>query len=128
MKIMEFDGDPMMQVESFDNLTDKIFFLNQESVEEILSYSTTDVKTIPSYIKKNVPLLNGVDQIVLIVEGGIDEEGKAFPETYIALAMYDQADISGQILSIYASDIQYAKPANGEEILLKKGRILKKQS
>lgn len=113
MKIIEFDGDPMLQLEKFDELDNYIFYLNQESMDEIDSYSSKVEENVPQFFANIMP------SFVLLAEGGVDEEGNEFPDTYIGIQVLDTPN-QYKIAGIYASDIQYASPQNGEEILLKK--------
>ena len=113
MKIIEFNGDPMLQLEKFENLDNYIFYLNQESMDEISSYTNEVTEEVPQFFKNIMP------NFVLLAEGGIDEEGNEFPDTYIGIQVLDTPD-QYKIAGIYASDIQYAAPSKGEEILLKK--------
>ena len=112
MKIIEFDGDPMLQLEKFDELDKYIFYLNQESMDEIDSYSSKVEENVPQFFANIMP------SFVLLAEGGVDKEGNEFPDTYIGIQVLE---MPGQykIAGIYASDIQYAAPKDGEEILLK---------
>ena len=113
MKIIEFTGDPMVQLEKFDNMDELVFYLNDESVAEINSYSVVVTENIPEYfsdIKRDY---------ILLAEGGIDEEGNEFPDTYIAIGTDEKGT---KIAGIYASDFQYRAPMSGEEILLKKNK------
>ena len=114
MKTIEFTGDPMLQLEKFEELDNYIFYLNQESMDEISSYS--------SEVEENVPpfFANTASDFVLLAEGGIDEEGNEFPDTYIGIQAVEKEGYKYMISGIYASDLQYAAPSNGEEIFLKK--------
>ena len=112
MKVIEFNGDPMLQLEKYDELDNYVFYLNQESMNEISSYST-EVEEVPQFFKNIIP------NFVLLAEGGIDEEGNEFPDTYIGIQVLDTPN-QYKIAGIYASDIEYSAPSQGEEILLKK--------
>lgn len=68
MKIIEFTGDPMLQLEKFKDMEKYIFYLNQESIDEIKSYSKELNEDIPLYFS------NKKSSFVLLAEGGIDEE------------------------------------------------------
>lgn len=39
MRTIEFTGDPMLQIEEFEDKESNIFYLNQEALLEIKSYS-----------------------------------------------------------------------------------------
>lgn len=119
-KIIEFDGDPMVQLEKFDPLDDKIFYLNKESLDEILSYAT-EAENIPEFFEGIVENISDV----LFVAGGIDEEGNEYPDTYIGVKYEEKQESVAIISGIYASDIQYKSPKEGETILLKKKPIIK---
>ena len=114
MKIIEFTGDPMLQLEKFKDMEKYIFYLNQESIDEIKSYSKELNKDIPLYFS------NKKSSFVLLAEGGIDEEGNEFPDTYIGISNTQNEDYPYCFSAIYASDFQYARPENGEAIFLKK--------
>ena len=114
MRIIEFDGDPMLQLEKFDDVNKYVFYLNQESVDEISSYSIELKANIPSFFEDK-----GSNYIYL-AEGGIDEEGNEFPDTYIGIKTIADVGRPYKISGIYASDFQYECPKVGEEILLKR--------
>ncbi|MBR5370252.1 MAG: hypothetical protein IK137_02995 [Bacilli bacterium] len=114
MKIIEFDGDPMLQLEKVENMDKSIFHLNQESVDEIASYSEELKENIPQFF------VDKDSSIIYLAKGGIDEEGNEFPDTYIGIKCNDKSKCPYTITAIYASDFQYACPKTGEEIFLKK--------
>ena len=114
MNVIEFTGDPMLQLEKFEDMDKNIFYLNSESMEEIKSYSEELKENIPQFFKdKN-------SSFILFAEGGIDEDGNEFPDTYIGIRNTENKDYPYCISAIYASDFQYASPENGEPIFLKK--------
>lgn len=114
MKTIEFKGDPMLELEKFENLDTYIFYLNKKSFSEIKSYSKTISNNIPTFFVENKTIFD----ILFLAEGGIDECGKEFPDTYIAIQ--NVHDKQYKIIGIYASDFTYIAPDNGEEILLNK--------
>ena len=114
MNVIEFNGDPMLQLEKFDDMDKYIFYLNQESIYEINSYSTRLDENIPPFFNDKS------SSFVLFAEGGIDEEGNEFPDTYIGISNNQNDEYPYLFSGIYAADFQYDKPANGEEIYLKK--------
>ena len=118
MDIIEFNGDPMLQLEKYDKLDEYIFYLNQESMDEINSYSDE--------LKTNIPeFFNDINSsFILFAEGGIDEDGNEFPDTYIGIQSILKDECSYKITGIYASDLQYKAPKNGREILLKKNNVI----
>ena len=117
MRVIEFDGDPMLKLEGFDDLSKYSFYLNQASVDEIKSYSEE--------VKENVPeFFNDIDtDYVLFVEGGIDDDGNEFPDTYIGIKNNNDSECEYKMAGIYASDIQYKNPTDGEKIYLKKNDV-----
>jgi hypothetical protein len=114
MKIIEFDGDPMLQLEKFEELEQYTFYLNKEAMDEIKSYSSELRDNIPEFFNAINP------SFVLLAEGGIDEEGNEFPDTYIGIRNISNEEYGYQIAGIYASDMEYSAPNDGEEIFLKK--------
>lgn len=116
MNIIEFTGDPMLQLEKFEDLGKYIFYLNQESMDEIKSYSKKVDDNIPQFFNDKKCSL------VLLAEGGIDEEGNEFPDTYIGIIDTKNEEYPYCFSAIYASDFQYIKPENGEELFLKKSQ------
>lgn len=114
MNIIEFNGDPMLQLEKYEDLDKYIFYLNEASYSEIKSYSDEINESIPMFFagKKN--------KSILFAKGGIDDDGNEFPDTYIGIDDTDNDDFPFCIASIYASDLQYSKPKNGEIVYLKK--------
>lgn len=115
----------MLQLEKFDDINDKLFYLNKGSLEEIKSY-TILTNEIPEYFNKNFELSNIDNFYVLLVEAGIDDDGNEFPETYILIEDLNDDDCA-IILGIYADDLQYIRPLKGEKIVLKKLEEKKKQ-
>lgn len=114
MNIIEFTGDPMLQLENFKDMDKYIFYLNQESLDEIKTYSKELSKNIPLFFKdKN-------SSFILFAEGGIDEEGNEFPDTFIGISNNQNDDYPYYFSAIYASDFQYEKPENGEKVFLKR--------
>ena len=113
MKIIEFDGDPMLQLEKVEDIDNSIFYLNQESVDEIASYSKELKENIPQFF------VDKDSSIIYFAEGGMDEERNKFPDTYIGIK-YNNSKYPYTISAIYASDIQYTCPKIGKEIFLKK--------
>lgn len=114
MNIIEFDGDPMLQLEKFEEMWKYIFNLNQESLDEIKTYSKELSSNIPPFFNdKN-------SSFILFAKGGIDEDEKEFPDTYIGISYTQNEDYPYCFSAIYASDFQYVRPENGEIILLKK--------
>lgn len=122
MNIIEFTGDPMLQLEKLNDMEKYIFYLNQESIDEIKSYSKELNEDIPLYFS------NKKSSFVLLAEGGIDEEGNEFPDTYIGISHTQNEDYPYCFSAIYASDFQYARPENGEAIFLKKNSPKLKKS
>ena len=117
MNIIEFSGDPMLQLEKYEKKDEYIFYLNQESMDEISSYSDELKEDIPDYF-------NNIDSsFVLFAEGGIDEEGNEFPDTYIGIKNVQKEEFNYKISGIYASDLQYKAPENGIEIFLKNNKV-----
>jgi hypothetical protein len=114
MNIIEFNGDPMLQLEKFEDMDKYIFYLNQESFDEIKSYSELISENIPEYFNDKKT------DFVLFAAGGTDDEGKEFPDTYIGISSTSNSDYPYYFSAIYASDFQYTKPENGEIIFLKK--------
>ena len=114
MNIIEFTGDPMLQLEKFEDIDNYIFYLNQEALEEIKSYSKQVSENIPNFF-------NDIkSDFIFLAEGGIDEEGKEFPNTYIGIKNSLNTEYPYYISGIYASDFQYLSSINGNEIYLKK--------
>ena len=121
MNKIEFDGDPMLQLEKFEDMDKYIFYLNQEALDEIKSYAKEMSEIIPQFFSDKK------SSFVLFAEGGIDEEGNEFPDTYIGISNTQNTDYPYCFSAIYASDFQYAKPKDGKSIFLKKNnRKLKK--
>ncbi len=114
MNTIEFTGDPMLQLEKFEDMDKYVFYLNQESLDEIKSYSKVLSENIPPFFSDKE------SSFVLLAEGGIDEEGNEFPDTYIGISDIQNEDYPYYFSAIYASDFQYTKPENGESIFLKK--------
>lgn len=114
MNIIEFNGDPMLQLEKYDDMDKYIFYLNKEALNNIKSYSKE--------IKKNIPIFfrDKKSEFVLFAEGGIDEEGNEFPDTYIGIRCTLNEDYPYCLSEIYASDFQYISPEFGEIVFLKK--------
>ena len=122
MNIIEFVGDPMLQLEKVDNMSKVIFYLNTEAITEIRSYSTEVTgEDIPPFFSDKK------SSAILFAEGGIDEEGKEFPDTYIGICDTQNNDYPHCFSAIYASDFQYVKPEKGEAIFLKKVPQCKKK-
>ncbi len=121
MKTIEFMGDPMLQFEEIKNVNNYIFYLNQESMDEINSYSCIVIDNIPEFFS-NLDLNH-----VLFAKGGIDENGDPFPDTFIGIKTMKNAENLYKISGIYASDFCYVAPDSGEEILLKKRNMKKRQ-
>ena len=114
MNIIEFNGDPMLQLEKFEDMGKYKFYLNQEALDEIKSYSQNLSENIPQFFSdKN-------SSFILFVEGGIDEEGNEFPDTYIGISETQNEEYPFCFSAIYASDFQYTRPESGETIFLKK--------
>lgn len=120
MNIIEFTGDPMLQLERFSDMDKNIFYFNKSSMDEIKSYSKELSENIPEFFDDKKP------DFILLAEGGIDEEGNEFPDTYIGISNTQNEDYPFCFSAIYASDFQYTKPENGEVIFLK--RIIKKKT
>ena len=121
MNLIEFNGDPMLQLEKFEDMENYIFCLNQEATNEIKSYSKEITENIPKIFK------NKNSSFILLAEGGKDEEGNEFPDTYIGFSDTQNSDYPYCISAIYASDFQYEKPDNGAIIFLKKNnKILRR--
>lgn len=114
MKIIEFDGDPMLQLEKVEDMDNSIFHLNQESIDEISSYSEELKENIPQFFTDKD------SSIIYFAQGGTDEEGNMFPDTYIGIKNNSDSEYPYTISAIYASDIQYTCPKIGKEIFLKK--------
>ena len=114
MNIIEFTGDPMLQLEKFEDMDKFIFYLNQNALDEIKSYAKEMSENIPQFFSDKK------SSFILFAEGGIDEEGNEFPDTYIGIIDTQNADYPYCFAGIYASDFQYAKPENGESIFFKK--------
>lgn len=114
MRIIELVGDPMLQLEKIEDIDKYIFYLNQESIDEISSYSVELKENIPQFF------VDKDSSYIFYAEGGIDEEGNEFPDTYIGIKIISDVDKKYKISAIYASDMQYVSPITGEEILLKK--------
>lgn len=121
MKIIEFTGDPMLQLEKFEDLNNYIFYLNQSSMDEISSYSEELETDIPSFLSELTP------SFVLFAEGGKDEEGNEFPDTYIGIQNLQNQEYPYKIAGIYASDLQYKSPLKGQEIYLKRKVLAQKK-
>ena len=120
MNIIEFNGDPMLQLEKFDNMEDYKFYLNEEAMDEIRSYSNEVNENIPEFFADKH------SDYIYLAEGGIDEEGNEFPDTYIAINEVNNVDYPYIISSIYASDFQYETKDNGKDVYLKKNNRIKK--
>ena len=118
MKVIKFDGDPMLQLEEFKEKRNYKFYLNQEAFSEIQSYSTEEIESIPEYFK------GIVFDTIFFAAGGIDEKGNEFPDTYIGIKNVESSEYPYMISAIYASDFQYTVPENGEEVYLKKSNKL----
>ena len=114
MNIIEFAGDPMLELEKFEDMDKYTFYLNQESMDEIKSYSEEISVNIPKFFN------NKRCDTILFAEGGKDEEGKEFPDTYIGVCYTQIEEYPYCFSAIYASDFQYEKPENGEAIYLKR--------
>ena len=120
MRTIEFNGDPMLQLEKINNIDECIFYLNQEALEEIASYSVEPKEIPPFFAGKKYDFM-------YLAEGGIDEEGNEFPDTYIGVSKVEGQDYDYKMEGIYASDFQYSAPSFGEEIFLKKNSIVLKK-
>ena len=114
MNVVEFTGDPMLQLEKFENMCEYIFYLNQESLDEIKSYSQVIVENIPHFFDDKHC------GFILLAEGGKDENGKEYPDTYIGINNTLNTEYPYCLFAVYASDFQYSQPENGEIIFLKK--------
>lgn len=114
MNTIEFTGDPMLQLEKYDNVEKYIFYLNPLAMDEMKSYSIEINKNIPRFLNDRS------NDFILFVEGGIDEEGNQFPDTYIGINNTSNEAYPYLISAIYAIDFQYNSPKNGEIIFLKK--------
>lgn len=114
MNIIEFNGDPMMELEKFEDMDKYIFYLNQESLNEIKSYSDELNDDIPQFFSDKR------SDFIFFAKGGVDEKGNEFPDTYIGVNYTHNEEYPYTFSGIYASDLQYTKPENGEEIFLKK--------
>ena len=121
MTAINFTGDPMVQFESLlksGELEGKVVLLNQESADAINSYCDKISNTkVPEFIAKNIKIDNP-NITCLFAEGGIDETGNVFPDTYICLEQVQGGNI--KLSAVYADDMQYAAPQSGEEILFEK--------
>lgn len=116
--VVEFLGDPMVALEKCD--LNSIFFMNQSAYDEIASYSSVvGDGDFPDFFKTNK------SDVIFFAEGGIDEEGKSFPDTYIGVCNTADSDYPFRLSAIYASDFQYVCPQNGNVICLKRKTMLK---
>ena len=109
----------MLQLEKFEDLSKYVFYLNQNAMDEIISYSNELRDNIPEFLKD----LDSAS--ILFAEGGTDEDGKDFPDTFIGIQNVPNPEFSFKIAGIYASDFQYKAPSFGEEIYLKKTAKIK---
>ncbi len=121
MNVIEFNGDPMLQLEKFEEMDKYTFYLNTGSINEIKSYSEELTKNIPEFFNDKK------SDFILFAEGGIDEEGNEFPDTYIGISSTEDKNYPYFITAIYASDFQYACPEEGEAIYLKNNTKKKKR-
>jgi len=121
MRTIEFTGDPMLQIEEFEDKGSNIFYLNHEALLEIKSYS--EEKTAID-LKDDEEVANFFGSIptdkVLFAAGGTDDNGDEFPDTYIGIKNVEGNEYPYIISGIYASDFQYVVPNVGEAIYLKK--------
>lgn len=116
-KIIEFDGDPMLELEKYTDLSQYVFYLNGQALSEIKSYSMKS-EYIPDYFKEN----NINFDYILFAEGGKDENGEEFFDTYISIEEIQEKEIVAKISGIFAADIKYSSPEAGAKIFLKKSR------
>lgn len=116
-KIIEFDGDPMLELEKYTDLSQYVFYLNGQALSEIKSYSMKS-EYIPDYFKEN----NINFDYILFAEGGKDENGEEFSDTYISIEEIQEKEIVAKISGIFAADIKYSSPEAGAKIFLKKSR------
>lgn len=114
MKIIEIKGDPIIQLERFDDFYKYIFYLNDEALSEVKSYSKETTENIPVFFQ-DVQF-----DFMLFVPEGFDEAGNHFSETYIGIKYIDNQEYTSKIAGIYASDLRYKSPSAGKEVFLKK--------
>ena len=114
MRVIEFTGDPMLQLEEFEDKEKNIFYLNQESFDEIKSYSEEVTNDVPEFFNSILT------DTLFFAAGGQDENGDEYPDTYIGIRNVEGNEYPYVISGIYASDFQYAIPVAGEPIYLKK--------
>lgn len=119
--VIEFRGDPMAQLRKIPKMEDKIFYLNENGLEEIGSYSITPTQ-VPDFFhqKFNLAKIDGETRFFLLATAGVSATGEEYPETYFLIdSKKGNEEFPYKILGMHSATNQYIAPKRGQRYYFK---------
>ena len=115
-KEVTFRGDPLFQVMATPQLNQKVFFLNENALNEIKSYSEDiDLFNVPDLVLSKLLEKQANIKFLLALERCGETESH-LPETLIAYAQTGEDEY--KLEGVFSKRKEYIAPETGEEVKL----------